>query len=243
MEGFVYGHAADGSATDLVVPESAKRILPEADGRLGRAIALTLATHASPLAFVRWEVGKVGALFASYEATDNASWYYFARRSPMLAMLPGFPLVLALGLVGLVVAPRRDAGDVLLRGFLLITAAERNNRAIEYGMTAAWYQEHGHSDAAMSELAEGLASAYAAPDRPVLPAGYDKLAMGLVEIAGQTGRAADVAPTLEALAARFPVDRNLRAVLVVLYRDLLHDEAKAAAHEAAADRVAAPPAP
>ncbi len=123
VEGFIYGHAADGSPTDLLVPDSAPEILRGADGSLPAAIRLTLATHESWIALVRYELAKVAALVASYEAADNASWYYFLDRSPPLRASLHFPAVLGLGLVGLWVGHRRAPGECLLRWFLIATAA------------------------------------------------------------------------------------------------------------------------
>ena len=123
IEGFVYGHAADGSPTDLVIPRSAKRILGEADGSFWRTVSLTLATHESVPALLRWEARKLASVVSSYEPADNVNWYYFAERSPALRLGPPYALVLALALVGMWLERRRGPDEQLLRWFIVVTIA------------------------------------------------------------------------------------------------------------------------
>ncbi|NOT31260.1 MAG: hypothetical protein HOP15_12505, partial [Planctomycetes bacterium] len=131
----VHGHAADGSPNDLVLAQSAKEILPAADGSLMRAMWLTLATHGSVGHFLGWEVQKAMAILASHEPADNVNWYYFAERSRVLRLSPGFALVLAFGLVGLLLERRRGPDERLLRWFLLATFL-----GLLYGTLAARYR-------------------------------------------------------------------------------------------------------
>jgi len=123
QEGFIFGHAADGSPTDLEIPASTKRILTEADGSLWRTIWLTLGTHESLGALLRWEARKLAAILASYEPADNVNWYYFAERSPVLHIGPPYALVLALALAGLWLERRRGPDERLLRWFIVVTLA------------------------------------------------------------------------------------------------------------------------
>jgi len=123
IEGFVYGHAADGSPTDLVIPKSARRILGEADGSLWRTVWLTLATHESVPALLAWEARKLGAVVSSYEPADNVNWYYFAERSPVLRFGPPYALVLGLAVVGLWLERQRGPKERLLRWFVVATVA------------------------------------------------------------------------------------------------------------------------
>lgn len=135
LEGFVHGHAADASPTDLALSQAAKEILPAADGSLLAAMRLTLATHASAGDFLLFELRKALAILAGYEPADNVSWYYFAEHSPVLRFSPGFAVVLALGLVGLLLARRRGPDEPLLCWFLLATFL-----GLMYGTLAARYR-------------------------------------------------------------------------------------------------------
>lgn len=119
LEGFVYGHAAGGAPVGLTLPPATRTILEQADGHLGAAIRLTLASWGGDWrGLAAHELAKLAAIGASFEAADNANWYYFAERLPLLGCSLGFAGVLALGLVGLVVGERR-ADDRILRYFLL----------------------------------------------------------------------------------------------------------------------------
>jgi 4-amino-4-deoxy-L-arabinose transferase-like glycosyltransferase len=135
LESFVSGHAADSSVTELRMPDSAGEILRAADGSLPRAIGLTLATHGSVASALRWELGKALGILAGYEPPDNVNWYYFAARSPVLRLAPGFAAVLALGLVGIFLERRRGADERLLRWFLLAAFL-----GLLYGTPAARYR-------------------------------------------------------------------------------------------------------
>ena len=117
IETFVHGNAADSSVIGLALPAATRSILEQADGRLGTAIRLTLATyHGDWLRLVGNELFKLRAIFARYEPMDNVNWYYFADRSPLLRFSLHFEWVLALGLVGLWLDRQRHS---LLRYFLL----------------------------------------------------------------------------------------------------------------------------
>jgi len=123
IEAFVYGNAADSAVIGLTLPAASRSILEQADGRLGTAIRLTLATYQGDwLRLVGNQLFKLRAIFARYEPMDNVNWYYFADRSPLLRFSLHFESVLALGLVGLWLDRQRAVRHRLLRYFLLASA-------------------------------------------------------------------------------------------------------------------------
>jgi len=123
IEALVYGNAADSAVIGLTLPAASRSILEQADGRLGTAIRLTLATYQGDwLRLVGNELFKLRAIFARYEPMDNVNWYYFADRSPLLRFSLHFESVLALGLVGLWLDRQRAVRHRLLRYFLLASA-------------------------------------------------------------------------------------------------------------------------
>jgi len=120
IEGFIYGHAAGGSPVGVQLPPATRSILEAADGRLGTAIRLTLATyHGDAWALGRRELAKLAAIFSRYEGMDNVNWYYFADRSPVLRCALRYEWVLALGLFGLWCARKSAARHRVLWSFLL----------------------------------------------------------------------------------------------------------------------------
>jgi len=132
----VYGNAADSAVIGLRLPAATRSILEQADGRLGTAIRLTLATyHGDWLRLVGNELFKLRAIFARYEAMDDVDWYYFADQSPLLRFSLHFEWVLALGLVGLWLDRQRAARHQLLRYFLLA-----NVGALMYSTIVARYR-------------------------------------------------------------------------------------------------------
>lgn len=121
--GVVLGHAADAVPAGFMVPESAKAIFLEAEGRPGATIRLTLATYHGDWGRLLYnEAARAAAIFASFEAGDNASWYYFTDRWPLLRFSLSYDLVLALGLVGLWVARGRARGDARILVYFLLAA-------------------------------------------------------------------------------------------------------------------------
>jgi 4-amino-4-deoxy-L-arabinose transferase-like glycosyltransferase len=123
-EGFVYGHARHSRPAGFAIPPDAPDILRRADGRLGEAIRLTLASFDGDWAqLARQELARFGAMFAAHEAWDNVNWYYFLDRWPLLTLSLRWEFVLAFGLVGIVLARRRRSDDHLLLYFLLTALA------------------------------------------------------------------------------------------------------------------------
>lgn len=120
-EGFVYGHARHSRPAGFAIPPAAPDILRRADGRLGEAIRLTVASFEGDWAqLARQELARFAAIFAAHEAWDNVNWYYFLDRWPLLALSLRWEFVLAFGLVGMVLARRRSEDRLLL--YFLLTA-------------------------------------------------------------------------------------------------------------------------
>ncbi|HJQ85025.1 MAG TPA: glycosyltransferase family 39 protein [Candidatus Binatia bacterium] len=120
VERVVYGHAVDAPPVGGAIPADAPAILAAADGRLGRAIRLTLATYQGDWwKLVRNEATILAALFAGFEPADNANWYYFVERSPFLRFPLRFEIVLAAGLVGIWLARRTADRHAILCWFLI----------------------------------------------------------------------------------------------------------------------------
>jgi hypothetical protein len=123
VEAFIFGHGAGSSPVGLMFPPGTRSILEASDGHLGPAIRLTLATYEGNWwGLLAHEVAKLRAIVSCYEATDNANWYYFADRSPILGWSLRYEFVLAFGLVGLW-TPTRRGDDRVLVYFLLAALA------------------------------------------------------------------------------------------------------------------------
>jgi 4-amino-4-deoxy-L-arabinose transferase-like glycosyltransferase len=136
VEAFVYGNAADSAMIGVTLPAATGSILERADGRLGAAIRLTLATyHGDWRRLLGNELFKLRAIFARYEGMDNVNWYYFADRSPLLRFSLHFEWALALGLVGLWLGRRQAPQDRLLRYFLVASVG-----ALMYSSIVARYR-------------------------------------------------------------------------------------------------------
>ena len=120
IEAFLYGNAADAAVVGVTIPAATRSILEQADGRLWTAVRLTLATyHGDWLGLLGREAFKLRAIFSSYEAADNVSWYYFVDRSPLLRLSLHFGAVLPLGLIGLWLDRRYAAQHRILWYFLV----------------------------------------------------------------------------------------------------------------------------
>jgi 4-amino-4-deoxy-L-arabinose transferase-like glycosyltransferase len=121
--GVVLGHAVDSVPAGFMVPESAKAIFLEAQGRLGPTIRLTLDSYHGDWGRLLYnEAARAAAIVASFEAGDNVSWYYFVNRWPLLRFSLHYDVVLALGVVGLWVARGRATPDARLLVYFLLAA-------------------------------------------------------------------------------------------------------------------------
>lgn len=120
LETVALGHAVGGSPVGVVFQPAAKSVLLHADGDLGAAIRLTLASYDGDWSrLLRSEAIKLAAVFSRFEGMDNVDWYYFVDRSPFLRYSLHFEAVLTLGLLGLVLAGRGTAPHRVVRYFLL----------------------------------------------------------------------------------------------------------------------------
>src|SRR5439155_11619670 len=72
IEAFIYGNAPGSAGFGWQLPPATRSILEQADGHLGTAVRLTLASyHGDWPRFLALQTLKLRAIFASYEATDN----------------------------------------------------------------------------------------------------------------------------------------------------------------------------
>jgi hypothetical protein len=101
------GRGADGTTA----PSPAmKPILDAAGGSTWKTAWLVVKSYAdAPWELPRLWAKKAVTFFLSYEVPDNSNWYFFRDRLPVLGVLPVFPCIVGLGLVGLFAAYARGA--------------------------------------------------------------------------------------------------------------------------------------
>jgi 4-amino-4-deoxy-L-arabinose transferase-like glycosyltransferase len=117
---FVNGNAVDSAGFGWKLSAATRSILEQANGHLGTAMRLTLATyHGDWRQFLALQILKLRAIFASYEATDNINWYYFADHLPFLRFSLHFEHVLALAVIGLWLDRRNATRHQILWLFLV----------------------------------------------------------------------------------------------------------------------------
>ncbi len=105
--GLVWGNAegADGTTS---APASMGEILVEAKGSTLRTARLVLESYReAPLELPKLILKKFATFWNAFEVPDNANFYFFRDRIPLLRVLPVFPCVLGVGLVGLFAALSR----------------------------------------------------------------------------------------------------------------------------------------
>jgi 4-amino-4-deoxy-L-arabinose transferase-like glycosyltransferase len=126
-EVLVVGNARGQDGVGWEVPsDTLRRILVDANFRLGRTALLTLATHrAEPWGFVELQWNKTAAFFNGYEEPNNANFYlHRAHLSTLKAGWVPYGLVSALALFGLLLGlPRRHALAVPYLLFVALTAS------------------------------------------------------------------------------------------------------------------------
>jgi len=120
--GFVYGHVADASPALFELTPMARDVLLRSDGSFRAAVPLVWSTYGGDWwLLVSKEAERLAGALASFEPWDNANWYYFRERSPMLRWALPFDVVAALGIVGVWLTRRSPAP--LLLAFLAASLA------------------------------------------------------------------------------------------------------------------------
>jgi len=88
-------------------PPALTSILERADGALMPTVIASLRSFSGPGEAIGLYLGKLVTLVVPFESPDNCNFYYAALASPMLQVLPGYGVLLALAGVGLVLARPR----------------------------------------------------------------------------------------------------------------------------------------
>ncbi len=105
--GLAWGNGFGADATTNPAP-GMKEILEEAGGSTSKTAKLVLAGYRDqPLELPKLFLKKTATFFNVYEVPDNANFYFFRDRLPLLKVLPVFPCLLGTGLVGLFAALAR----------------------------------------------------------------------------------------------------------------------------------------
>jgi hypothetical protein len=99
------GRGADGSTAPA---PAMKAILDEAKGGTSKTAWLVLSGYRdAPLELPKLYFRKLATFFNAFEVPDNASFYFFRDRIPLLRFLPVFACLLGAGLVGICAALSR----------------------------------------------------------------------------------------------------------------------------------------
>jgi hypothetical protein len=107
--GLAWGNGFGADATTNPPPDM-KEILDEADGSTLKTAKLVLEGYReAPLQLPKLFLKKLVTFFNAYEVPDNANFYFFRDRLPLLKALPVFPCLLGIGGVGLCAALARRA--------------------------------------------------------------------------------------------------------------------------------------
>jgi len=126
--GLAWGNGFGADATTAPPPDM-KEILDAAGGSTLKTARLVLEGYRDePLELPKLFLKKLATFFNSFEVPDNANFYFFRDRLPVLRFLPVFACLLGPGLVGLLAALargmlRRDEGLLAFVGILTPLAA------------------------------------------------------------------------------------------------------------------------
>jgi hypothetical protein len=115
--GLAWGNGFGADAT-TAPPPNMKEILDAAGGSTLKTAGLVLEGYRDePLELPKLLLKKLATFFNSFEVPDNANYYFFRDRLPILKVLPVFACLLGVGGVGLAVAHARGLlreGEFLL---------------------------------------------------------------------------------------------------------------------------------
>ena len=126
--GLAWGNAVGADATTNP-PPGMQEILEAAGGSTSKTAKLVLAGYREqPLELPKLLLKKFATFFNVFEVPDNANFYFFRDRLTILRILPVFPCVLGIGLVGLCAALargvlRKEEGLLAFVGILVPLAA------------------------------------------------------------------------------------------------------------------------
>jgi len=121
--GLAWGNGFGADATTAPPPDM-QEILEAAGGSTLKTAKLVLEGYRNePLELPKLYFKKLATFFNAYEVPDNANFYFFRDRLPILRFLPVFPCLLGAGLVGLFAAGargvlRREEGLLVFIGIL-----------------------------------------------------------------------------------------------------------------------------
>jgi len=126
--GLIWGNGRGADAT-TAPPPVMKEILEEARGSTARTALFVIKGYAD----APWELPalwakKLATFFLAYEIPDNSNWYFFRDRLPALRVLPVFPCIVGVGILGLCAALargvlRREEGLLAVVAILVPLAA------------------------------------------------------------------------------------------------------------------------
>lgn len=106
----VYAVFNSAASNPYFFDANAAAFVPTMRAGQGRLLATALAcltSFSGPLAVASFYLKKATGLLIPFENPDNANFYYAALKDPLLRILPGYALVLPLGVVGLVLVRQR----------------------------------------------------------------------------------------------------------------------------------------
>jgi hypothetical protein len=105
--GLAWGNGFGADATTNP-PAGMDAILEEAAGSTSKTARLVLAGYReAPLELPKLFLKKLATFFNAYEIPDNANFYFFRDRLPLLKAMPVFPCLLGIGGIGLCAALMR----------------------------------------------------------------------------------------------------------------------------------------
>ena len=105
------GYLSRGSTPTVVPSPLTGEILSKAGGSTWKAAKLAFESHVRPSDLALLVGRKVATFFQTFEVPDNANFYLFQGRLAVLRVLPVFPCILGLGLMGLALGATGASGS------------------------------------------------------------------------------------------------------------------------------------